>query len=244
MGNRIDLHLHSNLSDGENTVSELIDLAARQDLAVIALTDHNLFAITEKIQVDRGDTRLTVIPGCEFSSSYLAPGHSAATEIHVVGLFPGGVNREEFADIFSGAREGKINYVKAILLKLETLGIHVTLDEVLAVHKEKGRMGRHRIADVMIQKGYAKNVDEAFDSYIGNFSPYYIPATNFIRYADMDVIVKRIMACHGIPVLCHALDYSFNMEEIDRLVQVFADLAGEGARWRFIMKSISMTQKR
>ena len=221
--NRIDLHLHSSLSDGENTVAEIIELAHKEGMKIIALTDHNLFAITKRIVTGDGD--LEVIPGCEFSCTYKVPAWNDIAEIHVIGLFPDGVDPDAFTDVFSGIAEGKLDYVRAILAKLETLGIHISMDEVMKEQRKTGHIGRHQIGDVLIRKGFANTIDEAFDRFVGNFSPHYIPATRFVKYANMDVVVKKIKEEHGLPILCHPFGYSMNMEEIDELVKNFSDAA-------------------
>lgn len=65
-----------------------------------------------------------------------------------------------------------------------------------------GHTGRHKIADVLIQKGYVRDMDDAFDRHIGNFSPFYIPANcGYVDYAPMKEVVSRIRVAGGIPIL-------------------------------------------
>lgn len=227
--NRIDLHLHSTLSDGSNSVSEVIELAYKEGMKAIALTDHNIFAITKQLLVGTGESCMEVIPGCEFSSTYYVPTRGKSMEVHVIGLFPGldEVHPEDFEDIFAKIPQGKINYVRAILEKLETLDIYVSMDEVLETQKKTGYIGRHQIADVLIRKGYASTVDEAFDNYIGNYSPHYVSATKYVNYAPFDTVIQRIKERHGIPVLCHPFGYLFTLEEINSLIETFTDVAGD-----------------
>lgn len=226
---QIDLHLHSTLSDGLNTVAEVIELARQEGMRVIALSDHNLFAITEKIVIGCGENILEVIPACEFSTTYYSPfRENVSEEIHVVGLFPYGVDPASFKELFDGIAQGKLNYIAAIIKKLNELGIEISMDEVMSVKETDGFIGRHRIADVLIAKGYGSTYDEIFDSYIGNFSPYYIKATAFIPYAPLDTVVQEIIRNNGIPILCHPYGYSFREPEIELLVKQFAK-ASKGA---------------
>lgn len=82
---RIDFHMHTTNSDGENTPEEVIQLAKDAGLAVIAITDHNKFTYTECIHA--GD--LDVIPGIEFSAEYKVPAWDEDTsEVHIVGICP------------------------------------------------------------------------------------------------------------------------------------------------------------
>lgn len=235
-GGRIDLHLHTTNSDGDNTPDEVIRLAAREGFRVIALTDHNKFSLTESMTVevpqceDPEHWDMTIIPGCEFSVSYPIPAwNGETTEIHVIGLFPDGADPNDFADIFADLDEEKQQYVRAFLQQLNEWGIDITLDEVEAAGKRTGHSGRHKIADVLIQKGYAKDMDEAFDRHIGNFSPFYIPATRYIHYAPMDEVVRRIRAFGGLPILAHPYGYALDESEMEQLISDFKAVAGHVA---------------
>ena len=103
-----NLHAHSVFCDGKNTPEEVIRLAYEQGFRLIALSDHNTFAITQKIRIGEGEALMEVIPACEFSCSYYVPSMKENREIHVVGLFPGadGVDLEIIdgaSDLFDGA---------------------------------------------------------------------------------------------------------------------------------------------
>ena len=141
---QIDFHMHSTCSDGADDVATIISLALKQEnLRTICVTDHNYFALTRKLMFGTNDRCLEVLPGCEFSTSYM----SAAgkwNEIHVIGIFPKGVNPSEFEDLFEPIAKGKKKYVEAIVNKLQQqFGIDITLEEVLATKKQStGYVGR------------------------------------------------------------------------------------------------------
>lgn len=99
----IDLHVHSTNSDGEQLPEEVIHCAKEAGLSAIAITDHNVFTYTEPF-VSEG---VQVIPGIEFSAEYYIPAWEETTEIHVLGIFPNGVNASDFEEIFSEIRKGK-----------------------------------------------------------------------------------------------------------------------------------------
>lgn len=232
---RIDFHLHTTNSDGENTPKEVFDRAAGEGLKIIALTDHNKFSLIEPLIVDipqkiQYNTKpMLVLPGCEFSVTYRVPAWHETAEIHIVGLFPYGVDPEDFTSIFENIDEGKKLYVSAILKRLNERGIHISQEEVDAVQQRTGRIGRHQIAEVLITKGYAKDMDDAFDRHIGNFSPYYLPATQYVRYASLDQVVRQIRLSTGIPILAHPFGYSMNEKEIETLIADFKKSAGKVA---------------
>lgn len=223
--NLIDLHLHTTNSDGEEAPETVIQKAKETGHTWIAITDHNRFTFTEPQERDG----ITVLPGNEFSATYYVPTWKRTTEIHIVGIFPNGVKEEEFEEIRSEIGKGKDAYVAAILEDLKTRGIFITLEEVYAVERKSQYIGRHQIARILVDRGIEPDIDAAFDHQVGNFSPYYIPSTDYISFAPLDTIVKKIRACGGIPCLAHPFGYSMEETEIEQLICDFKEAAGEVA---------------
>lgn len=227
LNERIDFHLHSLLSDGENSVKEIVDMALnREHLRAIALTDHNCFAITSKYIAETNMNFLEVLPGCEFSTTFTFPS-GKKEEIHIIGIFPKGVDPKAFADLFAPIDEGKQKYVEAILESLHSLGIDLSMEEVMAEKRSTGYIGRFHIAKLMVKLGYGRTVEEIMDRYIGNYSPYYIPATNYIPYASLETAIERIQSQSGFPILAHPYSYhALTKKEIITLISSFKENAG------------------
>ena len=225
---RIDLHLHSTGSDGLNTVDEIVDLALQEEgLKVISLTDHNSFSLTKKYIVGTDGHFLEVIPGCEFSTTYEVPSGKGKEEIHVIGIFPNGVNPGKFEDLFAPIAEGKQKYVEAIVEKLQELGVDLTMEEVMQTKRATGYVGRFQIAGLLVKKNYGTSIDQVMDRWIGNFSPYYIKTSKYIQYAPFELVVKRILEFSGFPILCHPLMYQeFDKNDVKTLVKDFRDASG------------------
>ena len=225
----IDFHIHTSNSDGENTFEEMVAMAKKRGLKVIAITDHNRFTINRPIKEDG----LLILPGAEFSSAYPSKidnvNQEEIKESHVIGLFPKGVDPLDFEDFFQPILEGRENYIRAILARQEERGISITYEEVKAVTPKGKGGGRHQIGLLLIQKGYANDIMDAFDKHIGNFSPYYIPSTNYIKYPSFEKVIKRIRECRGIPVLCHPFAYGFSLEGIEMFIRTFKHYAGDAA---------------
>lgn len=236
----IDLHLHTDNSDGLEPLEVVVEKARKAGLSVIAITDHNKFTINECRQIDG----LLVVPGVEFSTKYEAAFKDYAVEIHIVGIFPNGVNKSDFDDIFKEIACGKAAYVEAILKDLETREIYITLEEVYRVKRPCEHVGRHQIAQVLVDKKIEKDIDAAFDHQIGDHSPYYIPSTKFINYAPLDVVVRKIRECGGIPCLAHPYGYKFKEEEIEILIKEFKLAAGEVAGLEVFYESYLMDPER
>ena len=76
----------------------------------------------------------------------------------------------------------------------------------------------------MIQKGYVDTWEHAFDNYIGNFSPYYVPATRYVNYGEFRKVIQTILDCYGFPILAHPFGYGITKEEIEKLIRDFAQI--------------------
>lgn len=217
----IDFHLHTTNSDGEQSPEMVVRMAKKAGLSIIAITDHNLFTYTDPWEY----MGMSIVPGIELSAEYYVPAWNETTEIHVVGIFPDGVDTTDFDWLLSDIERGKIDYISAILQDLSTRGIHISMHEVMSVERMHEHVGRHEIAKVLVSKGIESSIDGAFDHQIGNFSPYYIPCTRFIQYASLDDVVHQIGESGGIPILAHPYGYSMNESEIEQLIIDFSTAA-------------------
>lgn len=206
----IDLHLHTKFSDGERSLEETVADAEKAGLSTIAITDHNCFAIHYPLRIGG----MEVIPGAEFSTTYHY-GDGKKAEIYIVGLFFDGVDPELNA-VFN--QINKHAYVEAIIEKLNSLGIPVTMEELRKRNRDSRQFGRYQIADILVEKGFASDRANAMDRWIGNFSPYYLNSLDYINYIDMEECVRRIGSHQGLPVLAHPFHYKFSKDEIEELV--------------------------
>lgn len=211
----MDLHLHTTCSDGELTTEQMIVEARKAGLSAIALTDHNCFAIQNPIHAGA----LEVVPGVEFSTIY-APSGGMKKDIHVVGLFFDGVC-DELIKMSEGI--DKFAYEKVILAKLHSLGITITLQEVLAKNSLSDQCNRYPIADVLVDKGYASDRNDAMDRWIGNYSPYYINPGEHVAYMSMKECVEKICGT-GLPVLAHPYHYRYTEAQIEEMVSYYRSL--------------------
>ncbi len=161
----IDLHTHTNCSDGSMTPEELVRHAKKRGLSVIALTDHDTTdGIAGAMQTAR-EVGLTLIPGVEVSTE-------ADSQVHILGF---GIDPENAVLKNSFAKqqmERHINFEK-YLVRFAEYGFPMTREEVLA-HAPSGYVGRAHYARVMMDKGYVSSVKEAFDKYLGIGMPCYI----------------------------------------------------------------------
>lgn len=212
----MDLHIHTTCSDGELTAEQIIKGAKSAGLSAIALTDHNCFAVQTPIR----EENFEVIPGAEFSTIY-APKQREKKEVHVVGLFFNGAG-DEIVKI--SEKIDKFAYEKVIIEKLNSLGIEITLEEVLKKNMLSSQCNRYPIADVLVDKGYASDRDNAMDLWVGNYSPHYINPGEHVAYMSMQDCVEMIGKT-GLPVLAHPFHYHYTKEQIEDLFRYYRSLS-------------------
>lgn len=163
----VDLHLHSTASDGMLTPAELVDYAVDLQLECLALTDHNTtrgLAEAAERSLQKG---IRFIPGIELTA--LQDGR----EVHLLGYFIDG-NHPALLERCRLHRTRTVNRLGEIIRRLNRLGIEVTLEEVLEIAKDS-LPGRPHLARALVAHGHVRNVDEAFDIWLGNDGPVFLP---------------------------------------------------------------------
>lgn len=194
---RIDLHVHSNKSDGTLSPSEVAKLAHAQGLCAIALTDHDTIAGIKECQETGRELGLEVIPGIELSADY------HGKEIHILGLYLDLSNPilHETLKAFVEARE-KRN--QEMLAKFQALGFDIT-EEDLGPRDQLSIIARPHFARAMMNKGYASSMDEVFEKYITPGKPAYVQkaAPTFKTCIDL------IHQVGGKAILAHPYIYKF-----------------------------------
>lgn len=205
--NTVDLHVHSNKSDGSFTPSELVDMAIAKGLTAFALTDHDTTAGVKEAVAYGQEKGIEVIPGIEFSTEYYGK------DIHIVGLFI-----DEDAPAF---QEQIGNFVRAreernekMCARLAADGIDISYEKLLEAFPDcvitRGHYSRY-----LLDHGYVKNLPEAFDRYLGDNTKYFVPREK-ITPAQA---VSLILAVKGIPVLAHPLLYHMGKDNLSSLVR-------------------------
>lgn len=194
----VDLHAHSTASDGTETPAEVMRIAARADLTSVALTDHDTLEGIEEAQIVADGVGVELIPGTEISCEW-PPG-----TMHMIILFlePGpGPLQDRLVDL--QAARSRRNEV--IVEKLQELGMDITYDEILAEAGD-GSVGRPHFAAVMERKGYVTDFRAAFDDYLANDRPAYVPRD---RLSPQEAI-ELSRASGGVPVLAHPFTLGLN----------------------------------
>ncbi len=160
---KVDLHTHTNFSDGFYSPGELLKKAKENGIGIISITDHD--SVTGVIEARKISDRIgiEIIPGLEISTEI------GDNEIHILGYFidPDNKELERYLVFF---REERFKRAIRIVEKLNSIGIHLTMDDVLTQSKNSA-IGRPHIAQAMQNKGLVNSFFEAFNKYIGNKGP-------------------------------------------------------------------------
>ena len=211
---QVDLHLHTNYSDGTLSPSELVGLCAQRGLRVIALTDHDSTeGVREAMEAAWAFPALELIPGIELSTD--VPG----SEIHVLGYF---VDREDasFQRALARLREGREDRARGIVEKLSSVGVEVSWERVKEL-SGGGAIGRPHIAQALVEAGYVEYPREAFDKYLGRNGPAYVGRVKLTP----NEAVEMLVANGALPVLAHP---TFFTEDAEKLKATLVDLKRSG----------------
>ena len=192
MGAIVDLHLHTTISDGRLTPTELVRLAASKALEVISVSDHDTTdGLAEAYQAAQEFPNLRLIPGIELSTDI--PGD----EIHLLGYFIQYEN-EDFQSILSRFREGRLERGRLMVEKLAALGMPVDWERVQEIAGD-GSVGRPHIALAMVEKGYFKEPKDAFAQYLGRNGLAYVERKKMTPEEGVQMLAR----VGGAAVLAH-----------------------------------------
>ena len=207
----IDLHSHTNESDGTLSPEELVRLAVDSGLEALAITDHDTFAGYENAvpYAERAD--LDLVRGIELNSRLEMEGERVRY-VHVLGYFPDGDPAEAFTEWLSSQRDDRRNRNLRLSNALREKGIEVTIEEVEA--RGRSLAGRPHFARVLVEKGYAKDTDDAFKKYIGEDAPTFIERQSL----SAEEVVGLIRSGGGVPVVAHPVRLSLPHDDTERRV--------------------------
>lgn len=202
----VDLHVHSNKSDGTCSPSELVDLAIQKGLSAFALTDHDTTAgLDEAIEYAKSRD-IEVVPGIEFSTEY------QGRDIHVLGLAID-YKAPVFADRLQAFVDSRIGRNRKMCRNLTEAGIDISYEKLMAAYPG-AVITRAHYARYLLDHGYVKSLPEAFERYVGDHCPYFVPREKVTPVQA----VQLIRQAKGIPVLAHPTLYHMGKDALQKLV--------------------------
>ncbi len=212
----IDLHSHTDQSDGTFTAAELVAEAVRVGLTALAITDHDTFAGYDLAVPFAAEAQLELICGIELSTRL------GGASVHLLAYFPVKPPSEEFRSWLSFLLESRRDRNRRLIEKLQSLGIDLTLDEV----QREGRTltGRPHFARLLVQKGYASDIQDAFDKFLDEGAQGYVQR----HEVPIEEAIERVVAAGGIASLAHPVRVARN--NWDKIAEYVEAMAAMGMR--------------
>ncbi|MCM1144399.1 MAG: PHP domain-containing protein [Blautia sp.] len=210
---QVDLHVHSNKSDGTYTPAELVDYALEKGLLAFALTDHDTTAGIEEALSYAENKPIEVIPGIEFSTEY------EGKDVHVIGLYIR-YDTPSFQAKLQSFVDSRIQRNQKMCENLQGAGIDITYEKLCAETPE-AVITRSHYAAYLVKYGYVASRADAFAKYIGDHCKYFVPREK----VTPSQAVELILQAGGAPILAHPPLYHMSDDRLDTLV---AKLAQDG----------------
>jgi predicted metal-dependent phosphoesterase TrpH len=210
----IDLHTHSNCSDGSLAPGELVALAAAAGVEVLALTDHDTVAGLDEADRSAVGKAVILVPGVEISASW------RAQAIHVLGLWidPGSLELRLALDAQGERRRSRMRKICGRLDKLGLPGGEL----LTAVEAHPGLPTRAHLANAMVAGGLVDRPDEAFRKYLGTGKAGYFAA----EWPSLEAVVGWIRAAGGVAALAHPARYALSAGGRRQMLDSFVAAGG------------------
>jgi predicted metal-dependent phosphoesterase TrpH len=191
---RVDLHLHTTLSDGRLAPRALVQHAHARGVRWLAITDHDTTDGLPEAEAEAARLGLELIPGIELSTDL------GSLSVHVLGYFLA-YQEPALQERLVLLRDDRVYRARRMVERLGELGYPIAWERVLAIAGE-GSVGRPHIAQALLEAGYIQSIAEAFDRFIGDHGPAYVER---MKLTPAEAIAL-IHACGGVASLAHPYD--------------------------------------
>lgn len=212
----IDLHTHSNASDGTDSPAQLVDKAITRGIDILALTDHDTthgWIEAERALLEHpSHSAMKLVCGAEISCQ-----DESGISIHILGLLFDDTN-SDLISVLERTRENRVARMGRIIARLNEAGIDISIEDVQAQLREGATLGRPHLADALVAKGMVASRDEAFAELLHNRSKFYIS-----HYSPSPTeAISLIKGAGGVAVIAHPLATSrgrtIDIDAIDAMV--------------------------
>lgn len=216
---RIDLHAHSTASDGTDSPAGLVAAAAKAGLDVVAITDHDTTAGWAPA-AEALPPGLSLVPGAELSTISVDPETGRHVSVHLLAYLFDPESPALVAEQ-TRLRSERRWRLRVMAERMAADGLPVDADEVMSLLPEDGSAGRPHLAQALVRAGLVSSVNEAFGSYLGNGSGYFVARQDTLVETAIDMIAEA----GGVTVIAHPFAYT---RGATITVDVLARLAGHG----------------
>jgi predicted metal-dependent phosphoesterase TrpH len=208
---KIDLHTHSNSSDGTLAPRDMVTLALREGISCIALCDHDTTEGIDEFKAAAQGTELCAIGGIELSVSW-----NTGT-CHIIGL-DFDIKNQELQYILTTVRGARDKRNHAIIAKLNNLGINIDIESVKK--RSLGKViGRPHIASVLVEKQVSASIQEAFVNYLQKGARAYVP-----RYQiDPVTAICALKKAGAVTILAHPVQLNIPDDECRMFLKQLKD---------------------
>lgn len=224
----IDLHCHSNFSDGSLSPLNLLEKALELNIQILALTDHDTTAGLSALHEAARNHPIKIINGIEFSTRW------KKYDIHILGL---NINPESEAlqALIAKQNESRINRALQIGELMALTGVNDAYDKACQVAGHK-RVGRPHFAQVYINEGLTRDLQTAFKRFLARGKPAFVPTP----WISIPEAVAGIKEAGGQAVIAHPLKYSLTRTKLHELISEFKEAGGDGLE--VVSGEITVTQ--
>lgn len=180
----LELHCHTTYSDGSLTPQELVEAAATAGVKALAISDHDTLMGWDEAIAAADRCGIEIVPALELSTVW----HGKS--LHILGFYP---DRAQLEPPLQARQQGRIRRAQAIVQKLADLGYPITLPEGLKAP------GRPHIAQAMVEAGYVRSAQEAFERFLRDDGPAYVCYEKFTALEG----IRLLRQCGAVPVWAH-----------------------------------------
>lgn len=218
----VDLHTHSNISDGTLTPQQLVEAAVEKSVHTLALTDHDTMDGLELAQETAKNHEIKIISGVEISSQWSRPATKKNYGVHIVALNM--QNPEPLQKALNQQKKIRAERSKQICdLLVPLIGEDIYADVLVKVDHIPDRVTRTHIAKTLVEKGIVTRPQQAFDKYIKEGKKAYVKFDGL----SLEDTIQVIHESGGFAVLAHPTKYDLSATNIRYLIEIFAKFGGD-----------------
>ncbi len=193
----VDLHSHTNESDGSLTPEELIQLAKQTGLEALGITDHDTIAGYTKALPFARDAGLDLVCGIELNTKLQFSERQETRSVHLLAYFPASAPSTGFMAWLLGQQDERRRRNRDLIAALKGQGIDISLSEVEA--RGRSLAGRPHFARILVEKGYAADHEDAFLRFIGEDAPSFVERQSITTESAIQIVRQG----GGVPVIAH-----------------------------------------
>ncbi|MGE8653339.1 MAG: PHP domain-containing protein [Acinetobacter gandensis] len=233
----VDLHTHSNISDGTLSPAELVRAASQIGIHTLALTDHDTMDGLILAEQTATECQIQIISGVEISSQWSRPATKKSYGVHIVALNMR--NPEPLQDLLRQQKLIRAERARQICdLLIPLIGQDIYQDVIAKVDNEPDRVTRTHIAKTLVEKDYVSRPQQAFDKYIKEGKKAYVKFEG-PSLADTIAVIHQ---SGGYAVLAHPTRYDLSATNIRYLIEIFALAGGDAVELPPAIEPLSTRQ--